>query len=341
MVQYAAFGKVPVYINGGVCTEVVGIEDVAEAFLLAAEHGRTGERYIISETYMPMRDMLTTAATAVGGQAAAYRNTAARRLCGGLGGRAGRAVARPRNADEHQRCSAAAHHGPPCRPQQGDPRTRLAPAADHRVPRARGAVLHRPGEESGHPMTEADLVEIEAIKQLKARYCRLLDTKDWSAWRTLFADDFVSDTTQAGGKRIEGADEFVAFTRKSLRDQATVHQVHAPPEIELTSATAARGGVWALEDVVRFGPRRQPARVRSLPRDLREDRRSVALREFDADPVARGDLQRPCRGVHLRSVAQGHVEGIRACHEVTAQDRRNSSRSALMTSWWVTNAPCG
>ncbi|SEH88099.1 SnoaL-like domain-containing protein [Mycolicibacterium rutilum] len=101
-------------------------------------------------------------------------------------------------------------------------------------------------------MTEADLVEIEAIKQLKARYCRLLDTKDWSAWRTLFADDFVSDTTQAGGKRIEGADEFVAFTRKSLRDQATVHQVHAP-EIELTSATAARG-VWALEDVVRFGP---------------------------------------------------------------------------------------
>jgi SnoaL-like domain len=51
---------------------------------------------------------------------------------------------------------------------------------------------------------------------------------------------------------IEGADEFVAFTRKSLRNQATVHQVHAP-EIELMSATTARG-VWALEDVVRFGP---------------------------------------------------------------------------------------
>ncbi|MCV7279860.1 NAD-dependent epimerase/dehydratase family protein [Mycolicibacterium flavescens] len=65
MVQYAAFGKVPAYIKG-VCTEVVGIEDVAEAFLLAGEHGRIGERYIISETYMPMRDMLATAATAVG-----------------------------------------------------------------------------------------------------------------------------------------------------------------------------------------------------------------------------------------------------------------------------------
>jgi hypothetical protein len=101
-------------------------------------------------------------------------------------------------------------------------------------------------------VTEAELVEIESIKQLKARYCRLLDTKDWSAWRAIFTDDFLSDTSEAGGKVIEGADEFVAFTRRSLRNQATVHQVHAP-EIEVTSATTARG-VWALEDVVRFGP---------------------------------------------------------------------------------------
>ena len=96
------------------------------------------------------------------------------------------------------------------------------------------------------------LLEIEAIKQLKARYCRHLDTKDWQAWRSLFTADFLSDTSPAGGKVIQGADDFVAFTRKSLRSQATVHQVHAP-EIELTSATTARG-VWALEDVVRFGP---------------------------------------------------------------------------------------
>lgn len=65
MVKMAAFGKVPVYVNG-VSTEVVGIEDVAEAFLLAGERGRVGERYIISETYMSMREMFETAATAVG-----------------------------------------------------------------------------------------------------------------------------------------------------------------------------------------------------------------------------------------------------------------------------------
>jgi hypothetical protein len=96
------------------------------------------------------------------------------------------------------------------------------------------------------------LLEIEAIKQLKARYCRYLDTKDWIAWRTLFSDDFRSDTAQAGGKVIVGADEFVAFTHRSLGERATVHQVHAP-EIELSSPTTAKG-VWALEDVVRLAP---------------------------------------------------------------------------------------
>ncbi|BBZ24377.1 nuclear transport factor 2 family protein [Mycolicibacter hiberniae] len=94
--------------------------------------------------------------------------------------------------------------------------------------------------------------DIEAIKRLKSRYCRYLDTKDWAAWRALFTDDFVSDTSAAGGKVVTGADAFVAFTRKSLRGQPTVHQVHAP-DIELDSPTTAHG-VWALEDVVRLGP---------------------------------------------------------------------------------------
>jgi hypothetical protein len=98
------------------------------------------------------------------------------------------------------------------------------------------------------------LLAIESIKQLKARYCRYLDAKDWAAWRAIFTDDFVGDTAEAGGKLIVGADDFVAFTRNNIgrRSQATAHQVHAP-EIELTSATTARG-VWALQDVVRFGP---------------------------------------------------------------------------------------
>jgi hypothetical protein len=96
--------------------------------------------------------------------------------------------------------------------------------------------------------------DVDAIAQLKARYCRLLDAKDWTAWRELFADDFVGDTSEAGGRKIEGADAFVAYVRRALGAprRTTVHQVHAP-EIELTSETTARG-LWALEDFVRFAP---------------------------------------------------------------------------------------
>ena len=96
--------------------------------------------------------------------------------------------------------------------------------------------------------------DIEEITRLKARYCRFLDAKDWAAWRELFSDDFVGDTSEAGGRKIVGADAFVDFVRGTLGapSRKTVHQVHAP-EIELTSETTARG-IWALEDLVRFAP---------------------------------------------------------------------------------------
>ncbi|MGX9673723.1 nuclear transport factor 2 family protein [Mycobacterium sp. HM-7] len=100
----------------------------------------------------------------------------------------------------------------------------------------------------------AELVEIAAIKELKARYCRLLDAKQWGPWRALFSDDFFSDTSQSGGRAIIGADAFVAFVRKNLGrpSRQTVHQVHAP-EIEMTSSSTALG-IWALSDVVALLP---------------------------------------------------------------------------------------
>ena len=90
--------------------------------------------------------------------------------------------------------------------------------------------------------------EIEAIKQLKARYFRTMDTKDWSAMRAVFADDLVADTTEAGGPLVNGADEFVAFLQETLGDAVTVHQGHMP-EIDVTSSTTATG-IWALHDIV-------------------------------------------------------------------------------------------
>ncbi|WP_424384047.1 NAD-dependent epimerase/dehydratase family protein [Mycobacterium sp.] len=65
LVQLAALGKLPFYIRG-VGSEVVGIDDAADALLLAAERGRIGQRYIISERYMTHRELVTIAAKAVG-----------------------------------------------------------------------------------------------------------------------------------------------------------------------------------------------------------------------------------------------------------------------------------
>ena len=61
LVAAAARGRLPVYVRDN-SMEVVGIEDAARAFLLAEERGRPGERYIISERFMSIQELLTTAA---------------------------------------------------------------------------------------------------------------------------------------------------------------------------------------------------------------------------------------------------------------------------------------
>ncbi len=92
--------------------------------------------------------------------------------------------------------------------------------------------------------------DIEAIKQLKARYCRTMDTKDWAGMRQVFADGVVMDTVDSGGDVMTGADDFMVFLQQAIGDVVTVHQCHTP-EIELTSATTATG-IWAMEDMLRW-----------------------------------------------------------------------------------------
>ncbi|MBI2696201.1 NAD-dependent epimerase/dehydratase family protein [Mycobacterium nebraskense] len=64
LLALVANGRFPFYF--GFSAEVVGIEDAARAMLLAAEHGRNGERYIVSDRYMSIRELHEIAATAVG-----------------------------------------------------------------------------------------------------------------------------------------------------------------------------------------------------------------------------------------------------------------------------------
>ena len=103
-------------------------------------------------------------------------------------------------------------------------------------------------------MDAATLAEIEAIKQLKARYFRLLDTKQWDAWREVFSDDFTAAVE--GGSvhapiHYASADEMVASMRALLATAETVHHGHMP-EIALTGADSATG-IWAMMDIVKLG----------------------------------------------------------------------------------------
>lgn len=103
--------------------------------------------------------------------------------------------------------------------------------------------------------------ELQAIGSLKARYFRWLDTKNWEAWRTVFAPDVVavfanavgpaeSGEAQAGSSRWEGVDTLVDSISEVLKDFVTVHHGHTP-ELELVSPTAAVG-IWAMADIVDF-----------------------------------------------------------------------------------------
>jgi uncharacterized protein (TIGR02246 family) len=92
--------------------------------------------------------------------------------------------------------------------------------------------------------------DVEAIRQLKARYFRTMDSKDWAGMRQVFTDDVVMDTSSSGGGVIAGADEFMAFLEPTLRDVVTVHHGHMP-EIEITSPTTATG-IWSMEDMLRW-----------------------------------------------------------------------------------------
>ncbi|BBX17095.1 NAD-dependent dehydratase [Mycolicibacterium duvalii] len=65
LLDAAARGKMPVYVKD-MSMEVVGIEDAARALILAAEKGRVGERYIISERYISARELYGAAAQAGG-----------------------------------------------------------------------------------------------------------------------------------------------------------------------------------------------------------------------------------------------------------------------------------
>jgi hypothetical protein len=104
------------------------------------------------------------------------------------------------------------------------------------------------------PLTQ--LLAIEQIKQVKARYFRSIDTKDIALLRTVFTDDATFDVRCSvtlepdpeGRGYQEGGDAITAFIAAAIAPNRCVHHGHCH-EIEVLSETEARG-VIAMEDMV-------------------------------------------------------------------------------------------
>lgn len=87
--------------------------------------------------------------------------------------------------------------------------------------------------------------DLTAIKQLKYRYVRLLDTKQWDE----FAECFIPEATaDYAGLAFADRDALVSYMRENLTERViSMHNVHHP-EIVVNGDTAS--GVWYLHDKV-------------------------------------------------------------------------------------------
>jgi hypothetical protein len=94
------------------------------------------------------------------------------------------------------------------------------------------------------------LGDIEEIKQLKARYLRLVDEKKWTEWEDVFTADFHAWLGDVPDEQLNSRDEFITFIRRAIGEAVTVHHGHMP-EIEIIGPNTARG-TWAMYDYVKF-----------------------------------------------------------------------------------------
>lgn len=92
---------------------------------------------------------------------------------------------------------------------------------------------------------------IEAIKTLKARYFRFVDTKDWNSLRGVFSEDARVEVPEAVDEP-KNREETLKFFAAAVDGSVSVHFGHMP-EIEVLSEDTA-AGVWAMDDRIYWPP---------------------------------------------------------------------------------------
>lgn len=108
----------------------------------------------------------------------------------------------------------------------------------------------------------ARLVAIEEIKQLKARYFRLMDTRDFDGMAQVFCREAVFDCSDGPrflpvggtwkgsiGPVVRGRDAIMAWISEAFRNRTSIHHGHCH-EITIDSETEAHG-IIAMEDYIR------------------------------------------------------------------------------------------
>jgi hypothetical protein len=104
--------------------------------------------------------------------------------------------------------------------------------------------------------TAQTLWDVEQIKQLKARYFRLLDSQQWDAFRDLFTDDCKHYLPDGASRDWIDNDEYFATLAATLVPGVTVHHGHMP-EVTLLGERDAEG-IFALFDYVDTQPASGP-----------------------------------------------------------------------------------
>lgn len=96
-------------------------------------------------------------------------------------------------------------------------------------------------------MTHDELAAYQELAFAKAKYCRALDTQDWTALSALLTDDveFGMCSTDSEAEMIVGRTAMIENLQQLTAGARTVHHVHNP-EIEVSGEQAQV--IWAVQD---------------------------------------------------------------------------------------------
>lgn len=117
------------------------------------------------------------------------------------------------------------------------------------------------------------LLDIEELRNLKARYFRCLDMKDWAGLEAVFAPDAIFDLREVESVRhprtgawhppydgekvvFRGREKVMKMIRDAVEWRTTIHHGHMG-EIVVTGPDTARG-IWAMADIVMSAPGDEP-----------------------------------------------------------------------------------